>query len=104
MNDRINCTLISYTLINYTLAKERIPIASYNLMADLPSPCAQLGTRQSIGLDGCARLRETLVMQVVLRRRTIRDPKPVHEIDQQWQPSPQYGARTRRTLRIGAVC
>src|ERR1039457_3329760 len=83
--------------IQYNLPPKRIPLAWYNIAADLPKPMApplHPGTLQPIGPDDLAPLFPMeLILQEVSQEREIEIPDPVRAVYAQWRPSPLFRAR-----------
>src|SRR5208283_2037497 len=83
--------------IQYTLPQSRIPVAWYNIAADLPKPMApplHPGTLQPIGPADLAPLFPMgLILQEVSAEREIEIPEEVRQIYAQWRPSPLIRAR-----------
>jgi tryptophan synthase beta chain len=83
--------------IQYNLPQNRIPLAWYNLAADLPKPMApplHPGTLQPIGPDDLAPLFPmSLIMQEVSQEREIEIPAEVRQLYAQWRPSTLFRAR-----------
>lgn len=83
--------------IQYTLPQNRIPLAWYNILADLPRPLApplHPGTLKPIGPDDLAPLFPmALILQEVSAEREIEIPGPVRQVYAQWRPSPLFRAR-----------
>jgi tryptophan synthase beta chain len=83
--------------IQYNLPQNRIPLAWYNVAADLPKPMAPVlhpGTLKPIGPDDLAPLFPmSLIMQEVSTEREIEIPGEVRQLYAQWRPSPLYRAR-----------
>ncbi|MGB7984636.1 MAG: TrpB-like pyridoxal phosphate-dependent enzyme [Terracidiphilus sp.] len=83
--------------IQYILPQNRIPLAWYNLAADLPKPMApplHPGTLQPIGPDDLAPLFPmSLIMQEVSQEREIEIPAEVRQLYAQWRPSTLFRAR-----------
>ena len=81
----------------YNLPQNRIPLAWYNIQADLPEPMApplHPGTLKPIGPDDLAPLFPmALIMQEVSQEREIEIPDPVRQVYAQWRPSPLFRAR-----------
>ena len=81
----------------YNLPQNRIPLAWYNVAADLPKPMAPVlhpGTLKPIGPDDLAPLFPmSLIMQEVSTEREIEIPGEVRQLYAQWRPSPLYRAR-----------
>jgi tryptophan synthase beta chain len=84
-------------IIQYNLPPERIPLAWYNIAADLPTPMApplHPGTHQPIGPDDLAPLFPmSLIMQEVSTEREIEIPAEVRQLYAQWRPSTLFRAR-----------
>ncbi len=84
-------------IIQYNLPPERIPLAWYNLAADLPAPMApplHPGTLQPLGPDDLAPLFPmSLIMQEVSQEREIEIPAEVRQLYAQWRPSTLFRAR-----------
>jgi tryptophan synthase beta chain len=83
--------------IQYTLPQSRIPVAWYNIAADLPKPLApplHPGTLQPIGPADLAPLFPmALILQEVSTEREIEIPGPVRQVYAQWRPAPLCRAR-----------
>jgi tryptophan synthase beta chain len=83
--------------IQYNLPQNRIPLAWYNIAADLPKPMApplHPGTLQPLGPDDLAPLFPmALIMQEVSQEREIEIPGPVRQVYAQWRPAPLFRAR-----------
>jgi tryptophan synthase beta chain len=83
--------------IQYNLPPNRIPLAWYNIAADLPKPMAPVlhpGTLQPIGPEDLAPLFPmSLIQQEVSREREIEIPDPVRQVYAQWRPAPLFRAR-----------
>ena len=83
--------------IQYNLPPDRIPLAWYNIAADLPTPMApplHPGTHQPIGPDDLAPLFPmSLIMQEVSTEREIEIPGEVRQLYAQWRPAPLFRAR-----------
>ncbi len=83
--------------IKYVMTEERIPLAWYNIQADLPTPAAPVlhpGTGQPIGPEDLAAIFPMgLIQQEVSTEREIEIPQPVRDIYRQWRPTPLYRAR-----------
>ena len=83
--------------IQYNLPPNRIPLAWYNIAADLPKPMApplHPGTLQPLGPDDLAPLFPiSLIMQEVSQEREIEIPAEVRQLYAQWCPSPLFRAR-----------
>ncbi len=83
--------------IQYNLPQNRIPLAWYNLAADLPKPMApplHPGTLQPIGPEDLAPLFPmSLIMQEVSQEREIEIPGEVRQLYAQWRPAPLFRAR-----------
>ena len=83
--------------IQYNLPPNRIPLAWYNIAADLPKPMApplHPGTLQPLGPDDLAPLFPiSLIMQEVSQEREIEIPAEVRQLYAQWRPSPLFRAR-----------
>src|SRR5271157_1487081 len=83
--------------IQYNLPQNRIPLAWYNIVADLPKPMAPVlhpGTLKPIGPDDLATLFPmSLIMQEVSTEREIEIPPEVRQVYAQWRPSPLFRAR-----------
>ena len=84
-------------IIQYNLPQNRIPLAWYNLAADLPTPMApplHPGTLQPIGPDDLAPLFPmSLILQEVSQEREIEIPGEVRQLYAQWRPSTLFRAR-----------
>jgi tryptophan synthase beta chain len=84
-------------IIQYNLPSERIPLAWYNIAADLPTPMApplHPGTLQPLGPDDLAPLFPmSLIMQEVSQEREIEIPGEVRQLYAQWRPAPLFRAR-----------
>ncbi len=83
--------------IQYNLPPNRIPLAWYNIAADLPKPLApplHPGTLKPLGPDDLAPLFPmSLIMQEVSQEREIEIPGEVRQLYAQWRPSPLFRAR-----------
>ncbi|MGP8173997.1 MAG: TrpB-like pyridoxal phosphate-dependent enzyme [Terracidiphilus sp.] len=83
--------------IQYNLPQNRIPLAWYNILADLPKPMAPVlhpGTLKPIGPEDLAPLFPmSLIMQEVSTEREIEIPPEVRQVYAQWRPSPLFRAR-----------
>jgi tryptophan synthase beta chain len=83
--------------IQYNLPPKRIPLAWYNIAADLPKPMApplHPGTLQPLGPDDLAPLFPmSLILQEVSQEREIEIPGEVRQLYAQWRPSPLFRAR-----------
>lgn len=83
--------------IKYVMGEERIPLAWYNIQADLPQPAPPVlhpGTGQPIGpQDLAAIFPMSLIEQEVSTEREIEIPEPVRQIYRQWRPTPLFRAR-----------
>ena len=83
--------------IQYNLPQNSIPLAWYNIAADLPKPMAPVlhpGTLQPIGPEDLAPLFPmSLIQQEVSREREIEIPGPVRQVYAQWRPAPLFRAR-----------
>ena len=83
--------------IQYNLPQNRIPLAWYNIAADLPTPMApplHPGTLQPLGPDDLAPLFPmSLILQEVSQEREIEIPGEVRQLYAQWRPSPLFRAR-----------
>ena len=83
--------------IQYNLPQSRIPLAWYNIQADLPTPLApplHPGTMKPIGPDDLAPLFPmSLILQEVSTEREIEIPGEVRQIYAQWRPAPMMRAR-----------
>ncbi|MGO9775942.1 MAG: TrpB-like pyridoxal phosphate-dependent enzyme [Terracidiphilus sp.] len=83
--------------IQYNLPPNRIPLAWYNIAADLPKPLApplHPGTLQPLGPDDLAPLFPmSLILQEVSQEREIEIPGEVQQLYAQWRPSPLFRAR-----------
>jgi tryptophan synthase beta chain len=83
--------------IQYNLPQSRIPLAWYNILADLPKPMAPAlhpGTQKPLGPDDLAPLFPmSLIMQEVSTEREIEIPEEVRQIYAQWRPAPLMRAR-----------
>ncbi|NLF67819.1 MAG: TrpB-like pyridoxal phosphate-dependent enzyme [Candidatus Anammoximicrobium sp.] len=83
--------------IKYVMTEERIPLAWYNIQADLPVPAPPVlhpGTGKPIGPEDLAAIFPMkLIEQEVSTEREIEIPEPVREIYRQWRPTPLYRAR-----------
>jgi tryptophan synthase beta chain len=95
------------TSIRFDLTQHDVPLAWYNLLADLPEPLPpplHPGTRQPVGLsDMTALFPENLVMQEMSSDRWIGIPDPVREIYTLWRPTPLLRAvRLERALQTPA--
>ncbi len=83
--------------IKYVMTEERIPLAWYNIQADLPTPVPPVlhpGTRKPIAPEDLAAIFPMgLIQQEVSTEREIEIPQPVREIYRQWRPTPLHRAR-----------
>jgi tryptophan synthase beta chain len=83
--------------IQYNLPQERIPVAWYNIQADLPKPAApplHPGTHQPAGPEDLASLFPmALIQQEMSTEREIEIPGPVRQVYAQWRPAPLFRAR-----------
>ena len=83
--------------VKYTLSESQMPVAWYNISADLPTPPPPVlnpGTGQPIGSADLAPLfPEELIKQEVSKDRWIEIPDQVRAIYRQWRPTPLYRAR-----------
>ncbi|MEM7594949.1 MAG: TrpB-like pyridoxal phosphate-dependent enzyme [Cyanobacteria bacterium P01_A01_bin.83] len=83
--------------VKYTLSESQMPMAWYNISADLPTPAPPVlnpVTGQPIGAADLAPLfPEELIKQEVSRDRWIEIPDQVRSIYRQWRPTPLYRAR-----------
>ena len=83
--------------IQYNLPQSRIPLAWYNIQADLPTPLApplHPGTMKPIGPDDLAPLFPmSLILQEVSTEREIEIPGEVRQLYAQWRPAPMMRAR-----------
>lgn len=83
--------------IKYVMTEERIPLAWYNIQADLPTPAPPVlhpGTGQPIGPEDLAAIFPMgLIQQEVSTEREIEIPEPVRQIYRQWRPTPLHRAR-----------
>ena len=83
--------------IQYNLPQSRIPLAWYNIQADLPTPLApplHPGTMKPIGPDDLAPLFPmSLILQEVSTEREIEIPGEVRQLYAQWRPAPLMRAR-----------
>lgn len=83
--------------IKYVMGEERIPLAWYNIQADLPQPAPAVlhpGTGQPIGPEDLAAIFPmSLIEQEVSTEREIEIPDPVRQIYRQWRPTPLFRAR-----------
>jgi tryptophan synthase beta chain len=83
--------------IQYNLPPNRIPLAWYNIAADLPKPMApplHPGTLQPLGPDDLAPLFPmSLILQEVSQEREIEIPGEVRQLYAQWRPAPLFRAR-----------
>ncbi len=88
--------------VKYLLDERRIPVAWYNLVADLPVPPPPVlhpGTLKPVGPDDLAPLFPmALILQEVSGGREVEIPRPVRDIYRQWRPSPLF--RARRLERV----
>ncbi len=88
--------------VKYLLDERRIPVAWYNLVADLPVPPPPVlhpGTLKPVGPDDLAPLFPmALILQEVSGEREVEIPRPVRDIYRQWRPSPLF--RARRLERV----
>ena len=89
--------MVRMDTIQYNLPQNRIPLAWYNIVADLPKPMAPVlhpGTLKPIGPDDLAPLFPmSLIMQEVSTEREIEIPPEVRQVYAQWRPSPLFRAR-----------
>jgi len=94
---RSGCYYFFMDTIQYNLPQNRIPLAWYNIAADLPKPMApplHPGTLKPLGPDDLAPLFPmSLIMQEVSTEREIEIPGEVRQLYAQWRPSPLYRAR-----------
>lgn len=83
--------------IKYVMSEERIPLAWYNIQADLPQPAPPVlhpGTGKPIGPEDLAPIFPmALIEQEVSTEREIEIPEPVRQIYRQWRPTPLFRAR-----------
>jgi tryptophan synthase beta chain len=83
--------------IQYNLPQNRIPLAWYNIAADLPKPMAPVlhpGTLKPIGPEDLAPIFPmSLIQQEMSREREIEIPGPVRQVYAQWRPAPLFRAR-----------
>ena len=83
--------------IQYNLPQNRIPLAWYNIAADLPKPMAPAlhpGTHKPIGPDDLAPIFPmSLIFQEVSTEREIEIPGEVRQVYAQWRPAPLFRAR-----------
>jgi len=83
--------------IKFLLPDDKLPVAWYNLAADLPGPLPPVlhpGTGQPIGPEDLAALFPmALIEQEVSTERYIEIPEPVRQILLQWRCTPMYRAR-----------
>jgi tryptophan synthase beta chain len=83
--------------IRFDLPQDRIPLAWYNIAADLPKPMAPAlhpGTLKPLGPDDLAPLFPmSLILQEVSTEREIEIPGEVRQVYAQWRPSPLFRAR-----------
>ncbi|MDR3751234.1 MAG: TrpB-like pyridoxal phosphate-dependent enzyme [Terracidiphilus sp.] len=83
--------------IQYNLPQSRIPLAWYNIQADLPTPLApplHPGTMKPIGPADLAPLFPmSLILQEVSTEREIEIPAEVRQLYAQWRPAPMMRAR-----------
>ena len=83
--------------IKYVMNEERIPLAWYNIQADLPQPAPPVlhpGTGKPIGPEDLAAIFPmSLIEQEVSTEREIEIPEPVRQIYRQWRPTPLFRAR-----------
>jgi len=83
--------------IKYVMTEERIPLAWYNIQADLPEPAPPVlhpGTGKPIGPEDLAPIFPmSLIEQEVSLEREIEIPEPVRQIYRQWRPTPLHRAR-----------
>jgi tryptophan synthase beta chain len=89
------------------LGEKDLPVAWYNLQADLPFPLPPVihpGTKQPIGPQDLAPLFPMgLIEQEVSRDRWVPIPEPVRDIYRLWRPTPLYRAhRLEQALRTPA--
>ena len=84
-------------MTKYLLGENDIPMAWYNIIADLPSPPPpplHPGTGQPLGPADLAPLFPmALIAQEVSSERYVEIPEPVREVYRLWRPSPLYRAR-----------
>jgi tryptophan synthase beta chain len=83
--------------IKYVMNEERIPLAWYNIQADLPQPAPAVlhpGTGKPIGPDDLAAIFPmSLIEQEVSTEREIEIPEAVRQVYRQWRPTPLHRAR-----------
>ena len=83
--------------IQFNLPPNRIPLAWYNIAADLPKPMApplHPGTLKPLGPDDLAPLFPmSLILQEVSQEREIEIPAEVRQLYAQWRPAPLFRAR-----------
>ena len=83
--------------IQYNLPASKIPLAWYNIVADLPKPMAPMlhpGPLQPITSDDLAPIfSKSLVEQELSHEREIEIPGEVRQLYAQWRPSPLFRAR-----------
>jgi tryptophan synthase beta chain len=83
--------------IQYNLPQSRIPLAWYNIAADLPTPMAPAlhpGTLQPLGPDDLAPIFPmSLILLEVSTEREIEIPGEVRQLYAQWRPAPLFRAR-----------
>ena len=83
--------------IQFNLPQDRIPLAWYNIAADLPKPLAPAlhpATLKPLGPDDLAPLFPmSLILQEVSVEREIEIPAEVRQVYAQWRPSPLFRAR-----------
>jgi tryptophan synthase beta chain len=83
--------------VQYNLPQNRIPLAWYNIVADLPTPMAPMlhpGTLQPITADDLAPIfSKSLIEQELSSEREIEIPGEVRQRYAQWRPAPLFRAR-----------
>lgn len=83
--------------VKFLLSEADIPVAWYNIVADLKHAPAQVlhpGTHQPICPSDLAPIfPDAIIAQEVSAEREIPIPEPVREIYKQWRPSPLFRAR-----------
>jgi tryptophan synthase beta chain len=84
-------------IVQYNLPQNRIPLAWYNIVPDLPRPMAPVlhpGTKKPIGPEDLAPLFPmNLIEQEMSQEREIEIPGPVRQVYAQWRPAPLFRAR-----------
>ncbi|KJH73165.1 TrpB-like pyridoxal phosphate-dependent enzyme [Aliterella atlantica] len=83
--------------IKYILSEDQMPLAWYNIQADLPTPMPPVlhpGTKKAIAPHDLEPLfPPELIRQEVSQERWIEIPDEVQSIYRQWRPTPLYRAR-----------